>query len=330
MNFSIDDSIKYEDANRELVARLKDAVDIRLISDVPLGAFLSGGVDSSAVVAMMSQLSSDSVKTCSISFGESNFDESKYANEVAQFYSTDHQVKVVDPNDFSLLDQLANIYDEPFADSSAIPTYRVCELAKNRVTVALSGDGGDENFAGYRRYKWHGFEENIRRILPVGVRKPIFSLAAKIYPKADWAPKVFRAKTTFQALAQHSIDAYFNNMAVVDNVMRRKLFNESFHRELQGYSAHQVLLNYANTANIENPISLVQYLDFKTYLPGDILTKVDRASMANSLEVRVPILDHKFVEWAATLPPNFKLKGQEGKYILKHSLKKHLPEKHSI
>ena len=155
--------LSYDDAGEVLVEKLTEAVKIRLLSDVPLGAFLSGGIDSSAVVAMMANIMNEPVKSCSISFGESDFDESKYADQVARHFKTDHHVNVVDPNDFSLLDKLASIYDEPFADSSALPTYRVCELAKKRVTVALSGDGGDENFAGYSRYRWHKHEESIEK-----------------------------------------------------------------------------------------------------------------------------------------------------------------------
>ena len=162
-----DNGIRHEgDIEDGLIAHLREAVDIRMIADVPLGAFLSGGVDSSAVVSMMAQLSEKPVNTCSISFGDAAFDESAYARQVAQRYATDHQVEDVKPDDFSLIDRLAEIYDEPFADSSAMPTYRVCELARKRVTVALSGDGGDETFGGYRRYRWHLHEQRVRSCLP--------------------------------------------------------------------------------------------------------------------------------------------------------------------
>ena len=182
------------DLQEELLNRLKEAVDIRLIADVPLGAFLSGGVDSSAVVALMDGLSEDKVNTFSISFGDPKFNESQYATQVAEQYKTNHEVEQVDLNDFDLIDKLSRLYDEPYADSSAMPTYRVCELARKNVTVALSGDGGDENLAGYRRYRWHMNEERIRNLLPHSFRKPFFGTAAKLYPKADWAPRIFRAK----------------------------------------------------------------------------------------------------------------------------------------
>ena len=178
-----------------LLERLEEAVRIRMIADVPVGAFLSGGVDSSGVVAMMAKASAQPVNTCSISFGDPAFNESAQAQRVAQALDTRHFVEPVDPDDFSLVDRLAAIYDEPFADSSALPTYRVCELARKHVKVALSGDGGDEVFAGYRRYRWHMREERIRNLLPSGLRRPLFGLLASVYPKADWAPRIFRAKT---------------------------------------------------------------------------------------------------------------------------------------
>jgi asparagine synthase (glutamine-hydrolysing) len=318
--------ISEADAQAEVVARLRDAVKVRLVSEVPLGAFLSGGVDSSAVVAMMAGLSSDPVNTCSISFGDPKFNESEYAREVANRYHTNHRVEQVDPDDFDLVDTLASLYDEPYADSSAMPTYRVCQLARKSVTVALSGDGGDENFGGYRRYRWHMNEERIRSLMPLGIRRPVFSLAGKLYPKADWAPRVFRAKTTLQALARNSVEAYFHTVSLMGDEMRGQVFSASFHRELQGYRAFEVLQRHADRAPVQTGLSLIQYLDTKTYLPGDILTKVDRASMAHALEVREPLLDHPMLEWLSGLPEDFKLKGQEGKYILKKALEPYLPE----
>lgn len=314
-----------QEVAEELVVRLRNAVDSQLMSEVPLGAFLSGGVDSSAVVAMMSGLMQEPVNTCSISFADPTFDESDYARLVAERYQTQHFTEQVQQNDFDLIDHLAALYDEPFADSSAIPTYRVCELAKKRVTVALSGDGGDENFAGYRRYRWHMIEEQLRSKLPLGLRKPLFGLLGNIYPKADWAPKFLRAKTTFESLARDSVEAYFHSVSILDNKLRMQLFTPGFRDSLQGYQAVEVLRNYANNSPTQDSLSLVQYLDMKTYLVGDILTKVDRASMAHSLEVRVPLLDHELVGWVSGLPASMKLRQQEGKYILKKSLEPYLP-----
>jgi asparagine synthase (glutamine-hydrolysing) len=310
----------------ELIERLREAVDIRLVSEVPLGAFLSGGVDSSAVVAMMAQLNPDDpVNTCSIGFGDPKFNETAFAQQMADRYATNHWVEQVDPDAFDLIDTLAGLYDEPYADSSAIPTYRVCELARRRVTVALSGDGGDENFAGYNRHRWHMDEERFRRWLPQGLRGPLFGLAGRLYPRLDGAPKVLRAKSTLQALARDSVAAYMRSISVVYDDLRGPLFAEGFRRELAGYHADQVMRRHMARAPTRDPLSVVQYLDMKMYLPGDILTKVDRASMAHALEVRVPILDHKFVEWASGLPPDLKLRGQEGKYLFKKALEPHVP-----
>ncbi len=309
----------------ELLARLKAAVEVRLIAEVPLGAFLSGGVDSSAVVAMMAQLMDEPVNTCAIAFDDPRYDETRFAAQVAERYRTDHRVEEVAADDFDLIDRLAALYDEPFADSSAIPTYRVCELARKRVTVALSGDGGDENFAGYRRHRWHMNEERLRAWLPQGLRGPLFGLLGRVYPKLDWAPRYLRAKSTFQALARDSLAAYLHSVGVVNDTHRQALFSDRLKRELQGYHAIEVFRRHAERAPTDHPLSLIQYLDLKTYLPGDILTKVDRASMAHALEVRVPLLDHHFVDWVSGLPPELKLRGQEGKYIFKKALEPLLP-----
>ncbi len=307
-----------------VVEHLQDAVSSHLVSDVPVGAFLSGGVDSSAVVAMMARVVDDPVRTVSIGFGDPRFNEAHYAAQVAERYHTDHQLREVNPDDFGLLDRLARLYDEPYADSSAMPTYRVCELARQRVKVALSGDGGDEAFAGYRRYQWHLKEEQVRGVLPLGLRRNVFGALGWAYPKLDWAPRFLRAKATFQALGRDSVEGYFHSVSLVSAWQRQSLFSRAFQRELQGYEAVQVLRDHAVNGP-DHPLSRVQYLDFKTYLPGDILTKVDRASMAHSLEVRVPVLDHRFVEWAASLPPSLKLSGGEGKYVLKRALEPYLP-----
>lgn len=310
----------------ELRERLRASVERRLIAEVPLGAFLSGGVDSSAVVATMAGLSNDPVNTCSISFAARGYDESPYAAQIAQQYATRHHERRVDRDDFGLVAQLAAFYDEPFADSSAIPTYRVCELARQHVTVALSGDGGDENFAGYRRHRWHAWEERIRGHLPEWLRGPLFGTAGRLYPKLDWAPQPLRAKTTLQALGRNGLEAYLDSVSILGEQERSGLFSAEFRAELAGYEGIEVFRRHAANSDAEDGLSLVQYLDFKTYLPGDILCKVDRASMANSLEVRVPLLDHTLVEWIARLPSALKLRGREGKYIFKKALEPMLPD----
>jgi len=308
-----------------LVAELKAAVGRRLVSDVPLGAFLSGGIDSSAVVAMMRELGVGHLLTCSIGFSEPRYDESAYARRVARAKETDHKTETVEASDYRLLEKLVGIYDEPYADSSAIPTYRVCALARRHVTVALSGDGGDENFIGYRRYRLFAMEERLRSMLPAGIRAPLFGWLGRTYPKLDWAPRVFRGKTTFEALARSASDAYLHGVSICADGMRRRMFAASFARDLQSYNARDVFESHRAGKEFADPLRMVQYLDFKTYLPGDILTKVDRASMAHSLEVRVPFLDHRFVEWTAALPTAEKLKRAAGKYALKRALEPHLP-----
>ncbi len=326
LHFTLDSPLSLADAQVELTERLRESVRLRMISEVPLGAFLSGGVDSSAVVATMAGLSAEPVNTCSIAFDDPAFNESEFAGMVAERYRTRHYVETVKSDDFDLIDTLAALYDEPYADSSAIPTYRVCQLARKKVTVALSGDGGDESFGGYRRYRLHMMEEKLRGALPFGVRRPVFGLLGRVYPKADWAPRVFRAKTTFQALARDSAQAYFHSVSILRDDMRRRLFSSTFRAELGGYSALEVFRRHAAAAQTDDPLALVQYLDLKTYLVGDINTKVDRASMAHSLEVREPLMDHPLVEWLASLPSSLKVKGQEGKYLFKKALEPSLPK----
>jgi len=310
----------------EVVDRLREATRVRLMSEVPLGAFLSGGVDSSAVVAMMSGVSTEPVKTCSISFGVREYDESAYAAQIAEQFHTDHFVRQVDTDDFGLLDELAKVYDEPFADSSAIPTYRVCQLARTRVTVALSGDGGDEVFAGYRRYKWFMNEESVRSRVPEPLRASVFGALGRWYPKMDRAPRFLRAKATLEAIARDSVNGYFHGVCVTPDRVRLPLYSPEFQRRLGDYRAIEVFQQHARQCPAEDPLSLVQYLDFKTYLPGDILVKVDRAAMAHSLEVRCPILDYTYVDWASGLPPGLKLRQGEGKYIFKKALESVLPQ----
>lgn len=325
VRFEPNASISLAQAQDELVDRLREAVRIRLVTEVPLGAFLSGGVDSSAVVAMMAGLGGGPVNTCSIGFDNPGFDESRYAQEVAQRFGTAHYCAMVDPDDYGLLDTLAALYDEPYADSSAIPTYRVCELARTRVTVVLSGDGGDENLAGYRRYRHAVAEQSVRGCFPAALRRPVFGALGRWYPKADWAPRVLRAKTTFEALSRDLVEGYVHGVSLMTDAMRSELYSARLQRELQGYRAIEVMRAHARDAGAADPLSTIQYLDLKTYLPGDILTKVDRASMAHALEVRVPLLDHQLVEWLATLPSAMKLRGGEGKYIFKKALEPHLP-----
>jgi len=316
------DEQAYQEA---LIKEFKKSINSHMMAEVPLGSFLSGGVDSSAVVAMMSQDSKQPVKTCSIGFDVADYNETDFARMVAQKYKTDHQEKVVKSDDFDLLDELAGLYDEPYADSSAMPTYRVCQLAREKVTVCMSGDGADELLAGYRRYNLMMNEEKVRSKIPAGIRKAIFKPLGKLYPKLDWAPQFLRAKTTFQSLAMDTAEGYFHGVSILNDEQRRALFSPSVLSSLGDYSALEVFREHEANFDGNDPLSLIQYLDLKTYLVGDILTKVDRASMAHSLEVRVPFLDHEFVEWSATVPYKAKLKHGEGKYVLKKAMEDYLP-----
>ncbi|HMW78594.1 MAG TPA: amidotransferase 1, exosortase A system-associated, partial [Rhodocyclaceae bacterium] len=325
VHFTLDNRMSDGDACEELNRRIDESVRLRMISEVPLGAFLSGGVDSSGVVAAMARISADPVNTCSIAFSDPAFNEAEFAKLVADRYKTRHFVDLVESDDFDLIDTLARLYDEPYADSSAIPTYRVCQLARRHVTVALSGDGGDESLGGYRRYRLHLMEEHMRSMLPLGLRRPLFGILGHVYPKADWAPRFVRAKTTFQALARNSVEAYFHSVSILRDAMRQQLFSGSFKSALGGYQALEVFKHHAGKANTDDPLALIQYLDLKTYLVGDINTKVDRASMAHSLEVREPLMDHPLVEWLASLPPDLKIRGQEGKWLFKKALEPRLP-----
>jgi asparagine synthase (glutamine-hydrolysing) len=326
LRFTLANPITLDDACAELRERLAESVRLRMISEVPLGAFLSGGVDSSAVVATMAGIADGPVQTCSIAFDDPAYDEAAFAQQVAARYRTAHHVETVRSDDFDLIERLASLYDEPFADSSAIPTYRVSELARKHVTVALSGDGGDESFGGYRRYALHLMEERLRSALPHGIRRPLFGLLGRLYPKADWAPRMLRAKTTFEGMARTPVEAYFHGMSVIREPLRSQLYGTALKRELAGYTAQERFEEHARAADTDDPLALVQYIDMQTYLPGDINTKVDRASMAHSLEVREPLMDHRLVEWLATLPSSLKLQGGVGKRVFKKAMEPLLPD----
>ncbi len=308
-----------------LLAKLRESVDVHLMSDVPLGAFLSGGVDSSAVVGVMAGLVDRPVNTASIGFPDASFDELPYAREVARRFGTNAYEKTVDAHAATILDDLVWHYDEPFADSSMVPTYYVSQVARERVTVALSGDGGDENFAGYRRYRFDLFENRLRRLLPSWIRGPVFGALGRAYPKADWLPRPLRGKTLLTSLSVGAEEGYFRTMRWLDGRMKRELYDEPFRRQVGDHEASSVLRSHFDRVPHLDPLSRVQYVDVKTYLVDDILTKVDRASMAHSLEVRVPLLDHEFMELAASIPANLKLRNGEGKYIFKKSLEGLLP-----
>jgi len=309
-----------------MVDVLRHAVKLRLISDVEVGALLSGGVDSSAVVSLMAGLQEAPVSTFSIGFEERDYDESGYAKAVSDRYGTSHHTRIVDPGDFSLLPRLPSIYDEPFGDISALPTFAVCKLARQTVKAALTGDGGDEILGGYRRYAFFAAQMRARGWIPDGVRGPLFSFLADIYPHGARLPRMLRAKTTFRELSLSPADAYLRMVSALPFEIRSQFLSRDFRKSLGGYDSGDVMRRHFN---IDAPLDMLQraqYTDIMTYLPGDILTKVDRASMANSLELRAPFLDQELSDWAFSLPDGLKLqRGAGGKAILKQAMEDFLP-----
>lgn len=316
---------KADDLEAELLHLMREAVGSRMVSDVPLGAFLSGGVDSSSVVALMSEASAAPVTTCSIGFDVAALDESAHARKVADLFETDHHARTVSPGDWSAVDRLASIYDEPFADASALPTLAVSMLAREHVKVALSGDGADEAFAGYRRHKFHAAEERVRAVLPGGLREPLFGSLGRLYPKADWLPQPLRAQSTLQSLAGDGAAAYAQAVGVTHPAMRTALYTDDYLRARGDYRAETVVEKLMREAPAQSGLDAAQYADLKFFLPGDILTKVDRASMAASLEAREPLLDHRLVEFAARLPERHRLRRGEGKWMIKQAMQRFLP-----
>ena len=317
---------KAEDLEAELLHLLRDAVTSRMVSDVPLGAFLSGGVDSSAVVALMAEASGSPVKTCSIGFDVAALDETGYASAVAARFHTDHRSRLVSPDDFSAVDEVAAMFDEPFADASALPTWRVCQLARETVTVALSGDGADEAFAGYRRHLFQHREGRMRSVLPQAIRGPLFGGLGRVYPKADWAPRPLRAKTTLLSLGGSDEAGYARALSVTPPEVREAIYTDDFRRQRAGHRAEDELMALMRAAPGRSALDRAQYADLKFWLPGDILTKVDRTSMAVSLEAREPLLDHRLIEFAATLREGLRLRGGRGKWLLKKAMRRYLPE----
>lgn len=310
-----------DDLAAELQGRLELAVRRRLVADVPLGAFLSGGVDSGGVVALLARAGVRPVVTCSLGFREREFDESTAAADLARRLGAEHHAQTVGPDACAMLDRLAEVMGEPFADASALPNYLVAELARSCVTVALSGDGGDELFAGYRRYAFHRREEQARTLLPKGVRAVLFGTAARWYPKLDWAPRPLRAKATLEAIAAGTAQGYLRSVTAIPPDDRTRLLAAGFVRDLGGYDPSSVMVRHLAEAGTDDPVARAQYVDLMTWLPGRMLVKVDRTSMAHGLEVRPPMLDHELVEWAAGLPTAVKIADGSGKAVLKRALR---------
>jgi len=312
------------EVSEALLHILKEAVRLRMISDVPLGAFLSGGVDSSGIVALMAQQQESPVTTCSIGFDSSDYDELEFARTIATQFKTDHHEFTVKENAEEILDGLAYHFDEPFADSSEVPTYYVSKLAKRRVTVALSGDGGDENFAGYEKYFFDDVENRLRRRIPGFLRRPIFPVLSGLLSAGH--TRVFqRGATLLKALSHESAYGFYLTNSAFDDDLWESAITDDVKRSIGDYDPFSVTDYYYNKADTDDHLSRILYVDLKTYLPGDILVKVDRMSMAHSLEVRAPILDHNVIEFAASLQSSLKYNHGEKKYILKQAFEKILP-----
>lgn len=318
IRFDPDESRSEAQWCEELDAVLSEAVRMRMISDVPLGAFLSGGIDSSSVVALMSRHSGSPIKTFSIGFKEAAFNELEYARAVARKFGTEHHEQIIEPESIDLLPRLISAYDEPFADSSAIPTYYVSKFAREHVTVALSGDGGDELFAGYDTYpkllNIHKYN-----VLPRGINRTLWNVVRKSIP-----PKVKGHGLAYHLSQDRNlVSAYFS---VWTQPERMQLYRPEL-RELIGKNlAENYKIDLIRKSESNDYLSRMQELDMRTFMVDDVLTKVDRASMVNSLEVRVPLLDHKLAELSFRIPSRLKYKNGEMKYILKKTMGKHLPE----
>ncbi len=302
-----------------LRALVDDAVRVRMVADVPLGAFLSGGVDSSAVVGMMSRHSARPVKTFSIGFHEDSYNELKYARLAAKHFGTDHHEFIVTPESFQVVDELVWHFDEPFADPSAIPTYIVSKLAREHVTVVLSGDGGDELFAGYTRYaidrRRSGFAR-IPRFLRHGLMRPL----SRCLPQGAWG------RNYIHNVALDPLDRYIDGMSFFTTLSKLSLYTGDFLRQLNGTrGALASFRDHAARALSGEHLDQLLYLDSKTYLPGDIMTKVDRMSMAVSLEARAPLLDHELIDFVTRIPASMKMRGLETKYIFKRAVRDFVP-----
>nr|WP_282450882.1 asparagine synthase (glutamine-hydrolyzing) [Marinobacter bryozoorum] len=325
VSFASRGSKSLEEVEGELYELIEDAVRLRMVSDVPLGAFLSGGVDSSVVVGLMAAHASQPVTTCSIGFDSKRFDEVDWARKVAGLFDTDHHEFTVRENVAGSIADIARFFDEPFADPSFVPTYFVSQLARQKVTVALAGDGGDENFAGYSKYRTDQIENRLRNRFPASLRRNLFPYLSQLAGRLNIGP-ARKARSLLSTLAMEPDDAFF----ITNSFFRQSVWDElvagDLKRETSGYDPAELTRRHYRNADTDDHLSKILYTDIKTYLPGDILVKVDRMSMANSLETRAPLLDYRVVEYAAGIPSALKLKNKEKKFILKDTFSEMLPD----
>lgn len=319
VDFSRTACLSIEEAAEELLELLRQSTECRMIADVPLGAFLSGGIDSSGIVALMAGAGRGQVKSCSIGFSDRQHDETPYARNVARQFFTDHKEYFVRENISDTVKLLPRFFDEPFADSSAVPTYHVSRLARQAVTVALAGDGGDENFGGYEKYTTDRIENVVRNTVPRSLLKLLQQLP-------DIAAPLRRLQSlTTGALMSPGPAFCRTNSFVTDNQLQ-ELLSDKVKAAVVGYDSSEHIQKYWDRVQGADHLTAMLYTDIKSYLPGDILVKVDRMSMAHSLEVRAPLLDYRVMEFAASLPSRLKIKGREKKYILKKTFRGILPD----
>ncbi|HKO96107.1 MAG TPA: asparagine synthase (glutamine-hydrolyzing) [Pyrinomonadaceae bacterium] len=324
-DFSKKLDIDEHEAGEQAIKILRDAVKVRLMSEVPLGAFLSGGIDSSAVVALMSEESSEPVKTFSIGFEEQDFSELHHARRVAEHVGADHHEFIVRPDAMEVLPLLVEHYGEPYADSSAIPTYYVARETRKHVTVALNGDGGDESFAGYERYAAMQMAERYHRI-PALLREGVVRQAIQLIPSSETKRGRARdVKRFIESASLPKVERYLRWVSVFNAKAKSDLYSDSFARQTNSVSVSRMLEPWFANANGSGIVDAALLADIMTYLPNDLLVKVDIATMAVSLEARSPFLDHHVIEFAASLPEKLKLRGLTTKYLLKRVLKKLLP-----
>ena len=309
---------------KRIINKLEESVKLRMISDVPIGAFLSGGIDSSAIVALMAKNSKTPIKTFSIGFEDEKFNELKFAKTISKKFRTDHTEFIVKPDAIDLLPMLVRQYEEPYADSSALPTYYVAKLTREHVTVALNGDGGDENFAGYGRYSVHKFALLYDKILPFHklVVLPLAKLAAHLF-QTTFFDRVHRFA---RSLSKPYSYRYVDYICYFTNEMKAELYTDDFKEQMKDCDSYTVISERFKESGSSNQVEQAVYADFTSYLPSDLMTKVDIDTMAVSLEGRSPFLDHEFLELTAKIPFSLKLKGLNNKkYILKKALENIIP-----
>ncbi len=324
LNFEADESLSIDEWQETILAKLDETVRLHLLADVPVGSFLSGGIDSSIVTGLASRALSTPLQTFSMGFRESAFNELPAAREIARHFGTEHTERTVSADAVSLLPQLTKFYDEPFADSSAVPTFLVSQIASQHVKVVLSGDGGDEALGGYSRYAHDLKEASIRRLIPTWMQRPWLSTLAAAWPKADWLPRPLRLKTFLTNMSLPAGQAYANTLSLCRLPLRHQLLNADIRRSIGRHDTSRAAANGYRNGGLD-PLNGMIAADMATLLPDDYLVKVDRASMANGLEVRPPMLDHEFLELCARVPARLKINHGETKWLLRQTARSLVP-----